>query len=132
MRPQWFIRLMKALLLGRAIAKSPLKDANGIHALEKSMIAFKVKGTPGEGPREAAHHHAPPLDAQAHGAVRRQHIGCFLQRLAAPLCMCARVFVLVGCDIASLVHLVFIKRRSGVFQGKTWRSRASMRAIARC
>ena len=39
---------MKALLLGRAIAKSPLKNANDIHALEKSMIAFKAKGHKGK------------------------------------------------------------------------------------
>ena len=39
---------MKALLLSRVIAKSPLKNANNIHALEKSMIAFKGKGHKGK------------------------------------------------------------------------------------
>ena len=47
-RAQWFLRLMKALLLGRVIAKSPLKNANDIHALEKPMIAFKDKGYKGK------------------------------------------------------------------------------------
>ena len=46
---QWFLRLMKALLLSRVIAKSPLKNnANDIHALEKSLNAFKDKGYEGK------------------------------------------------------------------------------------
>ena len=47
-RAQWFLRLMKALLLSRVIAKTPLKNANDIHALEEPMIAFKDKGYKGE------------------------------------------------------------------------------------
>ena len=43
-KAKWFLRPMKALLKSRIIAKSPLKNANGIHALEKSMNAFKAKG----------------------------------------------------------------------------------------
>ena len=47
-KAQWFLMLMKALLLSRVIAKSPLKNANDIHALEESMIAFKTKGYKGK------------------------------------------------------------------------------------
>ena len=36
-------------VLSRVIAKSPLKNANDIHALEKPMIAFKTKGYKGKG-----------------------------------------------------------------------------------
>ena len=47
-KAQWFLMLMKALLLSRVIAKTPLKNANDIHALEESMIAFKTKGYKGK------------------------------------------------------------------------------------
>ena len=47
-KAQWFLRLMKALLLSRVIAKTPLKNANDIHALEESMNAFKDKGYDGK------------------------------------------------------------------------------------
>ena len=49
-KAQWFLRLMKALLLSRVIAKTPLKNANDIHALEKSMNAFKDRGYEGKDP----------------------------------------------------------------------------------
>ena len=39
---------MKALLLSRVIAKSPLKNANDIHALKEPMIAFETKGYKGK------------------------------------------------------------------------------------
>ena len=47
-RAQWFPMLMKALLLSRVIAKTPLKNANDIRALEKPMSAFKAKGYEGK------------------------------------------------------------------------------------
>jgi len=47
-KAQWFLKLMKALLLSRVIAKTPLKYASDIHALEKSMNAFKDKGYKGK------------------------------------------------------------------------------------
>ena len=67
-----FLPLMKALLLSRVIAEAPLCNANGIRGLLHAKVAFEAKGYEGKGPHEAAHHHAPPMDAQAHGAVRPQ------------------------------------------------------------
>ena len=47
-KAQWFLRLMKALLLSRVIAKSPLENATDIYALKEPMIAFKDKGYRGK------------------------------------------------------------------------------------
>ena len=44
----YFLKLMKALVLGRIIAKLPLGNANDIRALQKSMTAFQDKGYEGK------------------------------------------------------------------------------------
>ena len=47
-RAQWFLRLMKALLLSRVIAKSPLENANDIGGLSRAKDAFEAKGYKGK------------------------------------------------------------------------------------
>ena len=43
-KAQYFLKLMRALLLGRVIAKAPLKNASDIRALHAAKVKFEAKG----------------------------------------------------------------------------------------